>query len=1665
MKTNKTAPWVLCGWLWAALVSCGLMQPAWSQSSGGGGGTSCDPTRASCVPAGGGSGCTPLQQALGQCSAGGGGSGGGGGVCTVPGGGGNTGCGGGGAASQGGGSGGGTQVGGGNPINLINGNKHQEESDLAPLPGVLGLEFKRYYNSDSRQRGLTGVGWRSTYETVLVDLGRSIQIVQSDGRRLEFARGVGAQARLCTSTSLSDGQVRIEELPGGKLQYHWRWSDGRVLSFGGGAGSGQPLQAITAASGERVTLLYTPLGDLLDVRDPQGRRLSFIYGKPAGGQRAPLLAIDTPLGRIAYRHDEMGRLLDVRHAADAQAAPHRIRSYHYEAGRQAGNPFALTGISAAGTDSAGKPQPEQRLSTYAYDAQGRGVLSTKGEPMRREGGKVVEGTGIDQIEVEYATAPQWLQPRLVDGEARPTQLGRTIVTNAQGGKTEVLSAVIGGQYRLIQMRGAGCSTCGPVDRSYGWDAGGRLVRVTTLDAQGRPVTSEIRQYDLYGRLARLGVRMHDAQGQAQAVRWAERHEYTDIRFPDGSVAVAAQPAVIARPSVVAGREHVLRIDYNDAWQPVKVSESGFTPFDDRGEAEPKPIERTTRYTYSRINGRSVLTQIDGPLANGPKADPSDSDVTVLGWDAQAKFVTTLQQPGRLVTRIERDAAGRRIRVDGDDGFRQLRTDTAYAPAPDAAQPVAIERNAWLLRDGRADEASRLHRRVMQAVLDTLGRRSGITDADGASLTLESDLAGRPLVLADAEGNHQRWRYDARGRLLAQLTTDAADHPVDGQMWLRSDDGRLRAVLGLQGIEHVQAYLDDAAEPLSRKATDATRASQAAEAPAQAAEAPADATWRDDFGRIVREAHPQDGTVTTWFDNPPEGARQQRRRVGTDGHSATLEVLLLDTAGRLVSRQRAGCTDRLQYEGRLLVRLEGCGLAQRFERNALGEIVEHVQAFAEERGAVEFRTRYHYDADGRLVRRELPAGQVLDYDADAAGRTRAVQVERGWIVWLRARGFEAVSSAAVRWLPGGWTRTALVDGARYRPFDATPQAIAGWRHGDGGVQQWSPDAPVRRNGAHAPRRADEAGVPASADVWGRQTLHVPDGGPNQGRRQRLHWNEADQLVQVDDADTGRPVVRYGYDATGNRVTRTRFDANGTPTKSLFLYDTNHRLVAEAAQDGRIVQQYLYADHRAHTVLDGEGRAHAVHTDWRGLPVRVNDAQGASVWQATATAWGDLTPTAQPHAPAMPLRLAGQQYDAETGLHYNVQRYYDPSRGRYLSPDPLGQPDGPSRYAYLNGRPLRGIDPLGLFEIPAKFFSGDPFNTLYDVSGPDEGHGDIVRIAFAQYQQENGIRFSNQFIDWVIRNNYHTDANGGGCYALPFTVGGGQCNTKNHWDNPNDGPMYVDAGSGGFGGRTLMPSYSDGKDDNWIQDALNQVNANRNSYQDAVFAPKGGADISFILSAFGQNTHTLADFYAHTNWVDDATRGGCVTNKAFGTTEQGYVPIGLAQTRVWDEDFDAISMSSLYSGTVAGMNRFCTGITGDISCTGDKTTHGYWNKDSDSTLGGSQPVSVPGMSRWEVETYNPASPPSGAFGTAWFADPGVNQSALKAGDRVYVVKPITTMHQLAFNLAVEATKREIAKLYDGSASVTIGSFTLRDIFIMDKATMDADHIVYDTRHTKQ
>ena len=61
-----------------------------------------------------------------------------------------------------------------------------------------------------------------------------------------------------------------------------------------------------------------------------------------------------------------------------------------------------------------------------------------------------------------------------------------------------------------------------------------------------------------------------------------------------------------------------------------------------------------------------------------------------------------------------------------------------------------------------------------------------------------------------------------------------------------------------------------------------------------------------------------------------------------------------------------------------------------------------------------------------------------------------------------------------------------------------------------------------------------------------------------------------------------------------------------------------------------------------------------------------------------------------------RFPGQYYDAESGLHYNYFRDYEPGTGRYVEADPKGLGGGIILFGYVSGSPLTMQYVYGLTE---------------------------------------------------------------------------------------------------------------------------------------------------------------------------------------------------------------------------------------------------------------------------------------------------------------------------------------------------------------------------------
>ena len=112
--------------------------------------------------------------------------------------------------------------------------------------------------------------------------------------------------------------------------------------------------------------------------------------------------------------------------------------------------------------------------------------------------------------------------------------------------------------------------------------------------------------------------------------------------------------------------------------------------------------------------------------------------------------------------------------------------------------------------------------------------------------------------------------------------------------------------------------------------------------------------------------------------------------------------------------------------------------------------------------------------------------------------------------------------------------------------------------------------------------------------------------------------------------------------------------------------------------------------------GEPTLYFVHNDHLTTPQVVTNQSQLVVWVADDEPFGKAK-LGVLNSINLDSRFPGQYFDRETNLYYNYFRDYDPSIGRYIESDPIGLDGGINTYAYVEGNPLKGIDPTGLIAV--------------------------------------------------------------------------------------------------------------------------------------------------------------------------------------------------------------------------------------------------------------------------------------------------------------------------------------------------------------------------------
>ncbi len=520
----------------------------------------------------------------------------------------------------------------GNPINVMNGNKYEQAVDLPELPAYPGLSLSRHYNSQARRDLPMGFGWYHNWNIRLYDTGQAIQIREGTGRSVIFrpqrvSLPNGQYEIRAVSANLSEGWVQ-QTLD----RRQWLWHRGeRVYAFERPQTTAQaPLaeglallrrirpematpngnsQSGKQQPGEMLDLHYTPQHELLSVTNGQGNRLLFSYQQTRFG--LPQVRVQTPIGEFQYFLDKQHNLREV-----LQPDGRRTR-YSYDPRWQGGDVHNLTGKAEYDRDT----HTFRPVSEWHYDTQDRAILSQ-------------HPGGVERISLQFDPAAPLgnrTDLRVLGQSHRPFT---TILTNSLGQITRYQWQLHGTDYRLLDVRGAGCASCGQVNRRYAYTPEGLIAEVSDLDRQGEPLHRV--QYD-YTAEGQLSVRTESARDVETRIT---RYHYEPVQL----AATVTQPAQtvqrlssIDTDSVWHGKSHRWLYRYNPAGQTIAVTETGFSPL---GET----LTRTTSYGYDP-QGR--LWWENGPLPDGPTHSVNDNDITVYGYDEASPTTRASSGTGQI----------------------------------------------------------------------------------------------------------------------------------------------------------------------------------------------------------------------------------------------------------------------------------------------------------------------------------------------------------------------------------------------------------------------------------------------------------------------------------------------------------------------------------------------------------------------------------------------------------------------------------------------------------------------------------------------------------------------------------------------------------------------------------------------------------------------------------------------------------------------------------------------------------------------------------------------------------------------------------------------------------------------------------------------------------
>lgn len=216
-----------------------------------------------------------------------------------------------------------------------------------------------------------------------------------------------------------------------------------------------------------------------------------------------------------------------------------------------------------------------------------------------------------------------------------------------------------------------------------------------------------------------------------------------------------------------------------------------------------------------------------------------------------------------------------------------------------------------------------------------------------------------------------------------------------------------------------------------------------------------------------------------------------------------------------------------------------------------------------------------------------------------------------------------------------------------------------------------------------------------------------------------WNGLNQLIQVKDPE--KNIISYTYDLSGRRLSK-KIENKSKKIQIFRYFYLDQTEIGCMDEKGKIVELKVlsnpnHSESSTAIAFEIKKETYVPMYDLQGNVVCLVDGENQSLIESYHySAFGEekiinrrgraVTKSSVGNS----WRYKGKRKDNETGLIYFGKRYYDPRIGRWISPDPLGEIDGPNVYAYVHNNPLTYEDHLGYASEPTsgefkKYFYGE------------------------------------------------------------------------------------------------------------------------------------------------------------------------------------------------------------------------------------------------------------------------------------------------------------------------------------------------------------------------